>query len=106
MQEQAEHRTGKPSSLLNPMLAIVLVPLFALGFSERNRSERQESKLRFQHHYVDADLPRGGPDGKRFNYGQTALTDLDQDGVDGDGDIDIWHSPFQVYLDCLSQEPP
>jgi FG-GAP-like repeat len=65
-----------------PVLAITLAPFLAIGFFGQvaNRTERQESKLRFQHHYVDPDLPRGGPDGKRFNYGQTALTDLDIDG--------------------------
>ncbi len=73
---------GSPARRMMNEFSVAL--LLTIGFSDSgqvaDRIERQGSKLRFQHHYIDSDLPRGGPDGKRFNYGQTALTDLDLDG--------------------------
>ncbi len=85
MRKRWEFLLRKPSAYFSKQFpAIILAPFLAIGFSGARqapeRIEKQDSKLRFAHHYVDADLPASGPDGKRFNYGQTALADLDLDG--------------------------
>jgi hypothetical protein len=100
MRKKLDHHLSRPFDRLSkPILVIALAPFLAVGFSGQvaNRIGGQESKLRFQHHYVDADLPRGGPDGKRFDIVSKIWGPQRDNALKGKGHAD--------YLENLLRAP-